>query len=394
MTQEKVPINGAILRWAREIAGLTLEDAAKRAKISAPRKVKGQEPMTAADRLQAWEEGRELPSYAQIKSMAKFFRRPLVTFFLSAPPKQANIFVDYRVVSHHPVDSIEFAALKQRVIALYRELAGIAEDENADILSFVNSVSEDAGVANIVSSINTILKLDAGWQAKKKKFKYLRNKAQDIGIFVILMGDLGSYHSRVAVDEFRGMAVADQYAPLIVINSNDAETARLFTLAHELTHIWLGNSGISNMDSADSTPGNDKTEKFCNAVAAELLVPRDMLVSLWQKSSGDVLERIKTVANKFSVSEQALAIRLADVQLIGQETFRQAMALYGARLNRIKQQNKTSTGGPSANTSLKYNLGTKVINTFTRAIDNGLISLLDAARTLDIAVSRFEKVAG
>ena len=392
MRHDGLAINGSILRWAREIAGLSLEDAAIRAKIGTPRNLKGHEYRTAGDCLRAWEDGQEKPTISQLKLMSKAYQRPLITFFLTAPPKQENVFVDLRTIMKCPSESIEFAALKRHIISLHRELDGILKDENANILPFVNSANESLGTAKIVESISATLGLDAGWQIKKEKFKYLRSKAQGVGVFVTLMGDLGNYKSKIAVDEFRGMAIADQRSPLIVINSNDAEVGKLFTLAHELTHIWLGNSSISNIDPTDPNSCYDKIERFCNDVAVELLIPQSLLVNFWQKSNGELLGRIKSLALKFFVSEQVLARRLADLQVIRQEEFRYAVAVYATRLSKVKQQVKKFVVGKISNATLKYKFGSRLINTFTRAFDSGAISLLDAVRTLEIPAGSFMKV--
>lgn len=304
-----IPVNPALLRWARCTAGLSLTDAVVRAKIT--RLCKDKEPVTAEDRLAFWEEGRTSPSLPQLKALAKVYCRPLVTFFLPEPPVQAI---------STPNASPEFAALKRRILQLHRVLCAIAKDELADALPFVNSCSMEDDVSTVVDAIRRTLHIEPVAEYCDDAFCSLRDKAQVAGVYVVLMGD-----SQVEPDKFRGIAIADRFAPLIVINKYD--TTMLFTLAHELAHIFLGSGGISN-----AFGPHKSIEQFCNAVAAELLVPEQFL-------------------------------RQRPIQSFCDETC-----------------------------EARFHLGRKTLETLRRAVDNGLITLQDAARTINMPVSRFEKI--
>lgn len=397
MQEQAIPVNPALLQWARTTAGLSLEDAVLRAKITPLRQHKGEPTTTAEDRLAAWEEGRETPTLAQLENLAKAYHRPLVTFFLPEPPAQVAPLTDYRTVQDTPPESTEFAALKRRIFLLHRELRAIAADEQAEALPFVGSCTMGDGVRPTADAIRTILGIETVTgrrQSAEDVFRSLRDKAHDAGVYVVLLGDLGSHHSKVEPEEFRGIALADAHAPLVVINKYDAKPARPFTLAHELAHIFLGNSGISNQNAFGFQRTHKAVEQFCNAVAAELLVPADALRAAWHGKGEDVAESVKPLARNFGVSEEVIARRLFDLGLITDDEYGRLIGSYRSRWQRIKEKNKESGGGPGRRVLDRFDFGEKTLGTLTRAADSGLITLVDAARTLNMSVSRFERVAG
>lgn len=397
MQQHDIPVNPALLRWARDTAGLSLHDAALKAKITPPHQRKGEEPVTPAERLASWEEGRAVPSLPQLKALAKAYYRPLVTFFLPAPPAQTDQLADYRTVPDVPSESAEFAALKRRIFQLHHELCAIARDEQAEDLAFVGSCTMQKGELATVDAIRQTLGTESVGKRRlsaQEFFQNLRDKAHEAGIYVVLMGDLGSHHSKIAPEEFRGIAIAHKQVPLVVINNNDAEAARPFTLVHELAHIFLGSSGISNQNAFALQREHQAIEQFCNAVAAEFLVPRHLLQHAWDTQPRDPEDAIKYLARRFCVSNEVIARRLFDLGLVQNDDYGRLIALYRSRWQRKKEKLKLTGGGPSPKVMDRYNFGTKTLETLERAADSGLITLLEAARTLNISVGRFERVIG
>lgn len=158
--KQQVPINPALLRWARCAAGLSLKDAAARAKITALRRPKNQTSVTPEDRLASWEDGRTSPSISQLKALANAYRRPFVTFFLAEPPTEVAPLADYRTIPNTPVESPEFAALKRRIFQLHRELCAIAKEEQTEALPFVNSCNMEDGVPAVVDAIRRTLGIE------------------------------------------------------------------------------------------------------------------------------------------------------------------------------------------------------------------------------------------
>lgn len=407
MPQPTIPITPAILQWAREEAGLSLEAAAERAKINTTRKTKKKESLTPAQRLEEWEQGRSTPTLKQLSSLATAYRRPLVTFFLPQPPEKAGNFIDFRKLPNNasaPVDTPEFAALKRRIILLQRELLSLAKEEKQPELSFVGSMSLKNSAQQIADNIRETLNIPFQKQKeianKNSLLKTLREAIHEAGIFVLFLGNLGSHHSNILPEEFRGIAIADKIAPVIVVNQNDAKAAMVFTLAHELAHVWLGTTSISNIDFFANTHQAHKEEEIlCNKVAAAFLMPKKeflMLVSniMTKESYSDqeIREIAETVAQEFKVSGAAAGRRMKDLGCISGESYSKLLSQYQCKWKNNNVKSNKTNSGPSRNVLDAYYFGRKTIETFVYAAYDGRISLQEASRILNIPVSRFEKV--
>lgn len=401
--KQPIPLNATILKWARREAGLTLEDAAKRAGITSPRRRKGDErAVTPSERLKAWEEGEEVPSLAQLEAVAAAYRRPLTTFFLASPPVKQTNLADFRTIASHAAaqDSPEFAAFKRRLEARHAELREILILEGQQKLVFVGSGQGITSPQPLIKLLRHALNFQFDEQKKLDDgdhvLRVLRERAQQLGVFVLIEGDLGSHHTAIAADEFRGIAIADSIAPLVVINANDTKAARLFTLIHELTHIWLGESGISNLNVFEKTKAcqaNKQTEKLCNLVAAEFLVPESALNDAMRSAKrDDAWDIVDDLAKDFKVSRDVIARRLLDCNYITSSNYEAIANRLHAIWRSIKIKQKASGSGPSRNTLDRFRLGERMLNTVTSAAFDGKISLQEAARILRVPVSRFDKV--
>src|SRR5258708_28805147 len=264
-------VNPKILIWAREAAGFTLSQGA--AAIG----LKDGKSRTAIDKLASLESGVSAPSRPQVLKMAQKYRRPLLTFYLDEPPKRGDRGEDFRSVPDRQ------AAPEARVDALVRDIRArqatvrdfILEDETHRKLAFIGSAKMADGTESVLNSIRSTLQLSVDayrdQQSPEKAFAHLRYKAESAGIFVLLIGNLGSHHTNISVEAFRGFALADDVAPFVVINDQDAPTAWSFTLIHEIAHLWLGKTGVSGRSH------DMQIEKFCNDVAAGFLLPNDEL---------------------------------------------------------------------------------------------------------------------
>lgn len=277
-------VNPDILRWARKTAGLSLDEAVKKLVITQARGT------AAVDRLRALESGEQAPSRAMLWKMAKQYHKPLLTFYLSRPPGRGNWGRDFRapVADRSPRDEALLNALVRNVQARQGLLrsAMLDEDDHLTPLAFVGSATIDTPVEQLVADIRGTLKLPlSGNRAATNPhlaFRLLRSHAEQAGVFVLLLGNLGSYHTDLDVKVFRGFALADEFAPFIIVNPRDSAGARSFTLLHELVHLWLGEPGISG--------GNpmDPVEVFCNRVASAFLLPDAELGALRGPNTGDI----------------------------------------------------------------------------------------------------------
>ena len=262
-------VNPEILSWARETAGLSLEAAVKKLGI---RDAWG---VAAIDRLAALENGEVPPTRAMLSKMATKYHRPLLTFYLAQPPRRGDWGKDFRapMTGRSHQDEAVLSALVRNVQArqgLLRE-AMLDEDDDLAPLSFVASATTDTPVTQVVASIRDTLGLPLedlrATRNPDDAFRLLRSHAEQAGIFVLVLGNLGSHHTDLGVEIFRGFALADDFAPFVVVNPKDSAVARCFTLLHELAHLWVGEPGISGGDPMDPV------EVFCNRVASGFLLP-------------------------------------------------------------------------------------------------------------------------
>ena len=404
--QPDVPVTPGLLMWAREEAGLSLAEAAERAKINALKSrgdFLGLEPW---QRLQLWENGEAAISFRQLEQVAKAYRRPVLTFFLSAPPKSEATLADYRTVGDratNPKDSPEFAALTRRIRALHKNIKEIVMEERRPIVGFVGAGDVNIGVSEAVADIRRHLSFSFSEQQKITSsnglFKYLRDKAENKGVFIVVEGDLGSHHSKISPEIFRGIAISDSSAPFIVVNPNDSQAAKVFTLVHELVHLWLGDTGVSNLDSLGTRHheyGNH--EKYCNRVAAEFLVPKAELIESWAGDQEDEEFSIKIdrAAKKFKVSKICFARRLLDLQLVSKDFYwdfyKSYMALLQWQKERQKEKQKEKPWGPDPVRKNRYRLGHRLIETILDAANEGKISEIDASHLLRVKIDRFASI--
>jgi len=276
-------VNHKILGWARETSGLSLEEAATKLGIHQARGV------SAVDRLAALESGDEDPTRPLLTRMAKQYRRPLLTFYMSEPPRKGDRGQDFRTLPEDYSDTDEalLDALIRDVKARQSMVRALLEDEE-DIkpLPFVGSMRMGNGASAVLSSIQETIQIDmVEFRAERSAtdaFALLRNRVEAAGIFVLLIGNLGSYHTAIDLEVFRGFALADDIAPFVIINDQDAQSAWSFTLIHELAHIWLGQTGVSGLRAEISV------ERFCNDIASEFLLPNSELEQLEIDSTMDL----------------------------------------------------------------------------------------------------------
>ena len=369
--------NPEVFQWARESAGLELEEAAHAV---------GVVPAT----LLAIERGEKEPSRTTLTHMAKAYRRALLTFYLPQPPRTGERGEDFRtVVAERTVQA------EADVDALVRDLRArqslvrsvLEDDEDFKPLPFIGSASMDLGVSAIVESFQSVLGITREhYRAQKdteSAFALLRERTERVGVFVMLAGNLGSHHSNIPVEAFRGFAIADRIAPFIVINDGDAKAAWSFTLLHELAHLWLGATGVSG-----GAP-ELRIERFCNDVAAEFLLPAADLETV-DVHVPDLDEQIAVIsdhANRWRVSRQMVAYRLLRAGRISATSWTalesRIRALWAAERRREKVRTKPS-GGPSYYVVRRHRLGHAMLAFARHYTEAGALPPSKAAKVLGV----------
>lgn len=383
-----INVNPEILVWARETAGLSVEDAA--AKLQLTTSVKS----TAARKLEAMERGEKPPTRNQLNAMANVYKRPLLAFYMAEPPRTGPRGTDFRqspdtrgVRANAMLD-----ALLRDVRARQETVRDMLEDEeDFTPLAFVGSITIDQGVDHAVAAICDTLDFDPLAPRRGDAdalFKRLRDAAETAGIFVLVLGDLGSHHSTIPAKVFRGFAIADPLAPFVVINAKDARPARAFTLVHELAHIWLGQTGVSGAISTDKpTTEKARVERFCNDVAGELLLPTGHFLqgmAVFNGGDADAARlAIEAIAARWSVSEPMVAYRLnrtGDITSAAYETLREE---YAARWQaRLAREREAEGPGPNPRVIKQFSLGNALLGVVRRYVRDNALTHTKAAALL------------
>lgn len=387
---EKIPLNPEILRWARETAGLTLEEAALKLNLH---EAKG---LSGVDRLCALEAGEEEPTRTMVLKMAKQYHRPLLTFYMSAPPRKGNRGQDFRTLPDGSSNSDEalLDALLRDVQARQSMVRAIIEDEGEnEPLPFIGSVKMSDGISVVLNSIKNTILFDLEdfrrQSSPDSAFALLRNKVEKAGIFVLLIGNLGSHHTAIDLEIFRGFALSDEIAPFVVLNDQDAHSAWSFTLIHELVHLWLGLTGVSGAR-AEKT-----VEKFCNDVAGEFLLPSHELMGLNiddETEAEAVKEIIMDFAKTKNLSNSLVAYKLFRLSMINYDTWKYLSSffrrLWVSNRNELRQKaHDREGGGPNYYVVRTHRVGKTLISFIGRMMASGVITTSKAAKVLGVKSS-------
>ncbi len=377
-------VNPDILRWARETAGLDLETAARKLAVNGAR---GLQP---GDRLAALEEGAEEPSAARLVKMAEVYRRPLLTFYLRQAPARDERGEDFRTLpEREPAAEGLIDALLRDVRARHATLRGLLEDDEAEPCELVAAGRRADGVPALAQRIIADLRFDLREFRRRPStgaaFDYLRGSVESCGVFVLLIGNLGNYHSALDAEVFRGFAIADPLAPLVVVNDQDAKSAWSFTLLHELAHVYLGLTGVSGARAEAAV------ERFCNAVASEILLPAAELQELAVNAGGGVAglaAEVSAFARARRLSRTMVALRLHTAGRITEDQWLQLKAEFRrqwlAQRERDRAANEDQEGGPNYYTVRRHRLGRTLLDLVRRHVADGALSPTRAGQVLGV----------
>lgn len=377
-------VSHEILRWARETAGMSTAEAVHKLGIADARGV------SAVDRLTALEAGEVEPSRPLLVKMAQHYRRPLVTFYMSAPPRRGDRGEDFRNIPdrHTGAEALVDALLRDIRARQHTVRDVLADEEETRPLPFVGSMKMSDGVGAVLVSIRQTIRLDLSefraQASPESAFALLRSRVEAAGVFVLLMGNLGSHHTAIDVEAFRGFALADEIAPFIVINDQDAKTAWSFTLVHELAHLWLGTTGVSG-GFADA-----RIEKFCNDVAGSFLLPANELSIMRVDRTTDretAEQRIRAFAEERHLSSTMVAYSLLRADLLASETFRLLSQQFKAQWRRSRdaqRQHLREGTGPNYYIVRRHRLGTALLHFVSRSMAEGALTPTKASQVLGV----------
>lgn len=318
-------INTHMLTWARERSGIDVPDFARKCGVT-------------EDRLLEWESGKRTMTFNQAMRYAEKAHVPFGYLFLTMPPEEVLPIPDLRTLEGRGVQrpSAELLDLVKLMLQRQEWYREYLQQHFAETSPYVSRFSSSDSVAAIVEDMRACLGVEAHPTRGKwdDYYRDLVQRIESLGILVMRQGNLGHHTRPLRVEEFRGFAIVDEYAPIIFVNHSDALGARLFTLIHELCHIWIGQSGISDGD----TNTHRQEEVLCNAVAAEFLVPAKEFRALWQQDLQHWEDNLPALEARFHVSTWALARRALTLHFISNDQ-------YGRYIAEQKSLHKQRTGG-------------------------------------------------
>jgi len=327
-----------VLRWVRNKCGLTEVALAESIGVQ-------------SGLVKEWEITGSIP-FSIVERLAERTRTPFGFLFLPEPPQPSLPIADFRRIddahlsspSNDLLDVVYNAQLKQ---SWYREHL-ISNGKKP--LSFVGKYSAQTPAKETAGDIRQILNIGpvlahttAKWE---DTIRYTVEAAEEHGILVLRSGYAGEDTGRkLSVDEFRGFALSDKYAPLIFVNGADAPAAQVFTIAHEIAHIWIGETGVSNLERTYSSWST--IEKYCNSVAAEVLLPIEELRTSWRGEINDLSE-IDRLSHEYKISRIVVARRARDAALLTEAKFDSFYRMV------IASTNKSSGGNYYLNEQYKH----------------------------------------
>jgi Zn-dependent peptidase ImmA (M78 family) len=378
---ETAPVNPELIRWAIARSGLAREELAE-----------------SFPKLDEWQRGERSPTFRQLELFAQKTMTPLGYLYLKTPPDEAIPIPDFRTPGDVPIDRPS-PNLIQTIQSMLRRQAWMREyliEQGEDELEFVGSARQSKNVISLAARIRESLGLNVDWAEMHSTWedalRTLRQSAERIGILVATSSVVGLNNRRLLhPQEFRGFVLCDAYAPLIFVNGADSKSAQMFTLAHELAHIWVGQDALVNL--IKTMPHDDQTERFCNQTAAEFLIPAHKLHERWNQAKATP-RPFHTIGLWYKVSPVVAARRALDLKLISKAQFFQFYERDQEEWRRRKAEEKEQKkGGPNFYDMQDVRLGKRFAYAVVRAAREGRLLYRDAYELTDLKGETFNRYA-
>ena len=373
----RVAIKRDILRWAMDRSGVTIDDLQRR-----------------FPNVRQWDTGERRPTLRQVESLARLTMTPLGFFFLAEPPEE-RLPVPYFRTLGGETPSGPSPDLLETIQTMEQRQAWMREyliEQGQEPLPFVGSAQPRNPPVWVADRVRRALSLKEGWAARQPTWtdalRALRETIEDAGILVVVNGIVGN-NTRRKLDpgEFRGFVLVDEYAPLVFVNGADSKAAQMFTLAHELAHVFLGSSAA--FDLREMQAADDPTEQACNRGAAEFLVPERELRRIWPSVKGDP-EPFQAIARQFKVSSLVAARRALDLNLIPRAAFSGFYRAYQSDERRAATR-QPKRGRFYANQNLR--VGRRFASAVVRAATEGKLLYTEAYQLTGLYGKTFDRYA-
>lgn len=379
----RIPVKPAMVQWAIERSRRDPVELAGR-----------------FDKLNDWLRGTAQPTLSQLEKFAAATRAPVGYFFLETPPEEPLPIPDFRTVGNDAVagggrpspDLLDTIYLCQQRQDWYRSNAQVLREER---ITFIGSVTVQSDPVRTAQTISAAVGFDLSARAEARTFedalRMMTRAADDAGILVMVSGIVGqNTHRPLNTEEFRGFALSDEYAPLVFINGVDTKAGQMFTLAHEVAHLWLGQTALTDATAATiatervNTPAASRThvETWCNAVAAEVLVPMASFRVVYRPSA-DLDKEKRRLSGHYKVSTLVILRRMFDAGGLSRQAFWSAYAAEAAHLRDIMAKKKVqSDGGGDAYATGRVRVSPRFARAVLAATWEGRATFTEAFRML------------
>ncbi len=374
----KITLQPDVLRWARERTGFDPAELAGKLQVK-------------PERVQEWESSGEI-TMAQVRKLARHTYTPEGYLFLDQPPDDSLPIADFRTIGDRPL-ARPSPNLLDTIYQMQRRQDWMREElliEEADPLEFVGAFSLNSPPSHVAQAMRDVLQVTNGWASAEfnwsQSLSRLRDWIENIGVLVVFNGVVGNNTSRkLDREEFQGFALTDQYAPLIFVNNADFKAAQIFTLAHELAHLFVAESGVSHIPNLQ--PAEHPTERFCDMAAAEFLVPEEELDGFWLtvRQSDNPYQAI---ARHFKVSSLVAARRTFDLGLTDRDDF---FEFY----ERHKQRNQGVSDSQRGDfwVNQRWRIGPRFAAAVARAVKEGRLLYREAYSLTGLTAKSFENMS-
>ena len=378
---ESITLQPAVLRWARERTGFNRDQLATDLKLQ-------------LQDIVEWERSGRI-TFNKVDDLAKHTYTPVGYLYLAEPPDDSLPIADFRTRTE-ALPRRPSPNLLDTVYQMQLRQAWMREEmiyQGSPPLKFVGAFSLDSSPQQVAGAMGEALQLSGGWAAVEGSWtnalRTLRDRIESAGVLVVFNGVVGNNtHRKLDTDEFQGFALVDEYAPLIFVNNADYKTAQIFTLAHELSHIFVGKSGLSKFENLG--PADHGTEEICNKIAAEFLVPIKEFHKRWNTASQSS-DAYQDLAKHFKVSTVVVARRALDSELITRETFFEYYHENKAKNWGGTQQGGKRIGGNFWNNQV-WRVGARFGSAVSRAVTEGRLSYTDAYSLTGLKGDTFSKM--
>lgn len=366
-----VDVNPAVLRWARETAGYTLAEAGGR--------------VVNAERLEAWEAGKERPTWAVVVKLAKLYKRPAAALLLADPPAEPPLPPDFRRL---PEANRQLSPKTRFAIRTARWLASTAAELERELdraAPFQRPKARPSGSAEQLAAqfrkkLGVSLDEQIQWQRSGEAFRQWRSAVEAQNVLV--------FQASLPEEEVRGFSLVENQKAVIVLNQSDAVNARIFTLFHEYCHLLLAEPGICLPEEGNLTD-TQKTETFCNRFAAAFLIPRDDIAT---RLSADLPldSTVASLAFRYCVSRAVVLGRMRSIDAITEQIYRGAMARLQGKAPAPRRPGR---GGPSPALRVVNERGRAFVSLVFDAMSRDVITANDASAYLGIKLTHLDKAA-